>query len=270
MKAIRLMVFLLVTSNFAWAQITEGKIVYEQTVNMHRSLPSPEMKNFVPEFRTSKYELLFVENKSLYKEIQEEEAPDPFSGGGGQRFMFRMGMGQGESYRDYNLNKLVEKRALGEKQFIIEDTLNSLAWKLTDETKQIAGYTCRKATAVTKQTNASRRIISTVMNGSNPAQKDTTMPITQKEVTIEAWFTDAIPTPIGPASFGKLPGAILALDIDNGQMVYNAVEISTKIKKADVKEPTKGKKVTKEEFNALMKEMMENMQIPGGMRMRMQ
>jgi GLPGLI family protein len=35
---------------------------------------------------------------------------------------------------------------------------------------------------------------------------------------IEAWYTEAIPTAAGPESFASLPGAILQLDINKGEI----------------------------------------------------
>jgi GLPGLI family protein len=94
----------------------------------------------------------------------------------------------------------------------------------------------------------------------------------RKEVTdtsmVIAWFTADIPVPTGPEVQGQLPGLILALDMNNGRMVYKAVEISPKADLASIKEPSKGKKVTPDEFreerNKMMDEMEKNNQGNGG------
>jgi GLPGLI family protein len=57
-----------------------------------------------------------------------------------------------------------------------------------------------------------------------------------------------------------LPGLILALDMNDGRMVYKAIEISSKFDLALIKEPTKGKKVTPDEFNGERNKMMDEMQ----------
>jgi GLPGLI family protein len=86
----------------------------------------------------------------------------------------------------------------------------------------------------------------------------------RKEITdtsmIVAWFTTDMPVPAGPEVQGQLPGLILALDINNGRMVYKALEISAKADVASIKEPTKGKKVTPAEFSEERNKMMDEMQ----------
>ena len=77
---------------------------------------------------------------------------------------------------------------------------------------------------------------------------------------IVAWFTTDIPVPAGPEVQGQLPGLILALDMNDGRMVYKAIEISAKADVASVKEPTKGKKVTPEEFTNERNKMLDEMQ----------
>ena len=80
------------------------------------------------------------------------------------------------------------------------------------------------------------------------------------DVKYIAWFTADIPVPAGPEVQGQLPGLILALDMNNGRMVYKAVEISTKADLASIKEPVKGKKVTPAEFTEERNKMMDEMQ----------
>src|SRR5438445_13884669 len=72
----------------AVAQLNEGKIVFDETVDMHRRIPkeNEEMKAMVPQFRTTKFELTFADNKSLYKAAEEEPdlADQQSAGAGGQ------------------------------------------------------------------------------------------------------------------------------------------------------------------------------------------
>jgi len=88
---------------------------------------------------------------------------------------------------------------------------------------------------------------------------------------IVAWFTTDIPVPAGPPEFGgQLPGLILELNVNNGRQVYKALELSTKVKLAELKEPKGGKRITSSEFvkerEKLMEEMRKNN--PGGNRIR--
>jgi GLPGLI family protein len=147
-----------------------------------------------------------------------------------------------------------------DKKFIIEDSIQKLNWKLTGETQTIMGHVCQKATAQ----RTGRRMQMTMENGKMERKEinDTTR--------IVAWFTTDIPVPAGPEVQGQLPGLILALDMNDGRMVYKAVEISSKVDLASIKEPSKGKKLTPDEFtserNKMLDEMQRNNQGNGGNR----
>ena len=63
---------------------------------------------------------------------------------------------------------------------------------------------------------------------------------------------------------GQLPGTVLEIDVNNGRTSFKAVEISPKVDAAKIKEPTKGKKATAEEFAAEREKLMKDMQQNGG------
>ncbi|HEY0434695.1 MAG TPA: GLPGLI family protein, partial [Chitinophagaceae bacterium] len=116
--------------------------------------------------------------------------------------------------------------------------------------KQILGHTCQKATAQ----NIGKRMQMNIDNGK----------MERKEVTdtseIVAWFTTDIPVPAAPEVPGQLPGLILALDMNHGRMVYTATELNAKADIQSIKEPSKGKKVTPEQFIEERNKMMDEMQ----------
>lgn len=245
------------------AQVKEGTIIYEQKVNMHKTIQDEQMKAMMPEFRTSKYQLFFSDSVSMYKQMPEDEAPDPFAGGGG-RMVFRFGTGSGDLYKNLAQSKSIQTSEIGGKNFLIVDSIRQSPWKLGTETKQILGYTCHKATRTTTL-NAPRRIIMSG-NGSGEVTKDSSAAAPKaREVEVVAWFADEILSPVGPESYGQLPGVILQLDIDNGTTVFNATEVKKTVDMKELKEPKKGKTVTRQEFSKMMAEMMSNMG-PGGFR----
>lgn len=93
--------------------------------------------------------------------------------------------------------------------------------------------------------------------------------IERKEVVdttnLTAWFAPDIAVPAGPDVQGQLPGLILALDLNNGRTVYQALEISPKVNLAAIVPPTKGKKVTPAEFRAERDKMLaERQKMNGG------
>jgi len=249
-------------SFFATAQIKEGKITYEQKVNMHRFITDPEMRARVPEFRTDKFELLFNEQASLFRTVVDDEAPDPFAnnGGdrGGQRFMMRMP--ETATYTDINTQTQYESRAMFEKTFLIVDSLKTYKWKISDETKTIAKHLCKKATAMIAQPQQMRMRIGGPRNNEDTAKQ--TQP---KEVQITVWYTEDVPVSVGPNAVAGLPGAILEVDTDNGASVISATEVGTKYSKKELVQPTKGDKMNRAQFQDAMKKIMEDFQKGGGM-----
>ncbi len=240
------------------AQTNEGVIIYERKINMHRRIQDEQMKAMIPEFRTTKHQLMFSDSTSVYKAVPEDEMPEGFGGeGGGPRIVMRMGPGDnGELYKNFAEGKSIESRELGAKTFIIEDSIRPRNWKLTGETKTIMGFTCRKAISTEMiMTGGGMRVRMGGPGGAN-APADTANRPQPRQVTVEAWYADGIPAPVGPESYGMLPGVILELNIDKGEIIYTAVELKKEVSKKDIKEPKKGKKVTREEFMKMQSELM--------------
>jgi GLPGLI family protein len=268
MKKIQLLLVLLVGLSInTMAQMKEGKISYERKVNMHRSLPDPQMKSMIPEFRTDKFELLFNESASLYRSVVDDEAPDPFAnaggGGGGMRMNFRMPTTT--TYTDIAKQTQYEERAFFEKEFLIVDSLKQYKWKLSEETKTIAKQLCKKATTMITAPQQMRVRIS--RGGENNTDSASNAPKPPKETELVVWYAENIPVSIGPDNYSGLPGVIMEMDVDNGAQVTTAVEVSAKYPKKELIQPTKGDKMTRAQFQEQMQKLMQEMQRGGGIRM---
>ena len=256
---------MLVAFTSAFAQVKEGKLIFERKVNMHKMITDPEMRARIPEFRTDKFELLFNEQASMFKTIPEEEAPDPFanSGGGGERggmrFAFRMP--ETATYTDIPNQMQYESRSLFEKEFLIVDSLKPNNWKLSEETKTIAKFVCKKATTMIVPQQMNMRF----GGGRNRNNADTAAPVKPKEIELVVWYTESIPVSVGPDAYAGLPGAILEVDSDNGGNVITATEYTAKYAAKELKQPTKGDKMNRAQFAESMKKIMEDMQRGGGM-----
>jgi GLPGLI family protein len=87
-------------------------------------------------------------------------------------------------------------------------------------------------------------------------------------ITVIAWFTTDIPVSVGPENPGQLPGIILEMETNRGRTRYTALEIQAKPNLSAIKEPTKGKKVTRAEYTSETKKLMDEMQKNGGLRFR--
>ena len=233
-----------------FAQQKEGKVIYQRTMQMQIQInDNDHLQQMMPKSRTDKFELSFGNNQSVWKHIDEDENTDEMNTNGMQIRM--MAPGQNDIiFYDFGAAKKTEQRDMMDKKFIITDSIRKLNWKLTGETQTILGHVCQQAIA---QRTGKR----TQMNMDNGKMERKEINDTTKMV---AWFTNDIPVPAGPEVQGQLPGLILALDMNNGRMVYKALEIQTKIDIATIKEPTKGKKVTPDEFTKEREKMMAEMQ----------
>jgi GLPGLI family protein len=100
-------------------------------------------------------------------------------------------------YKNYADNKLVAQKQMFEKLILLQDSLPKIEWKLMNEFKTIAGYNCRKATA-----------------------------IMMDSVYIIAYYTDAIYCSSGPESFNGLPGMIMGLHLPRLNTTYMAKNVA--------------------------------------------
>lgn len=249
------MLVCLLAAHAVFAQ--QGVITYENRVNQHRNIPADrqELKARIPEFRTTKMQLFFNGEESLYKPLieDEEEQFTAGGGGGGMRMSFRQQ--KTETYTNNSTSIILSLQELTGKKYLITDTVKMSPWKLGTETKEIMGYTCRMAYYTATQEITTMRM----ENGTATPEKRT---ITQE---ITAWYTDQIRPALGPERFNTLPGTVLALDINNGERVIVARNVELReLKKDELKVPDASTKVTQAEFRKIQEEQMEKMRANGG------
>jgi GLPGLI family protein len=253
MKKIVIASCTLLSLSLASAQPKEGKVTYERVsqVQIRFSDTNDEPQPQVPQTRTDKFELVFGNNQSIWKEAEQEgEDNDNFNSGGMQIRMIMVGSDD-VLYNNFETRKRVELRVFMDKKFIVDDSIRSIKWKMGEETKMLLNHLCRKATAV----NYTKRMTMNIDNGKMERKEvDDTSHIT-------AWFTTDIPVSAGPAEYqGQLPGLILAMDINDGRQVFKAVDIAEKADLAGIKEPQGKKHYTPEEFNKERNKMMDEME----------
>lgn len=239
------------------AQAQQGTIIYTKTVKFEIQLP-PEMQaqaaNF-PKEQKSEFELLFSNNKTLFRPAVQNSGDMTIDNGDGMVIKMIAPGANDLGYCDLAANKRLDKRELGVKEYVVEDTLEKANWKLTGETKVILGHTCKKATTQKTQ----KRIIMDDAGG-KPEQK-----VFTDTVQVTAWYAEDMQTQASPEYAGNLPGTVLEMHI--GDMNFTATRIDTKCEVKAIA-PPKGKKITKEQFrkeqDAFFKKMEEqNQQGPG-------
>jgi GLPGLI family protein len=201
----------------------EGKVIYEGVTQFNFKVigGGPEISN-LPKSQTRQYELLFGNNQSLWQPLPDmkEEANQMNATPGGPMVNFvRIGGADALVYHNFETGKRIAERELSAKTYIVEEDINKLDWKLTEETKTVLGHRVFKA----KAERYSMRTVMTMENGEASRKQ---LPDTSR---IVAWFAADIPVPAGPDFQGQLPGLILELDLNNGRTVYTAIELSPKV-----------------------------------------
>jgi GLPGLI family protein len=245
----------------ASGQQQQGRVLYERTIQMQMRMmgiaagagDGAVPDNLLPHSRKDKLEVLFGNGQSLRRAV-EDDAPEEFTAEGGMHIRMMVAGDNDVTYTSFSNARVVEQREFAAKNYLITDSIHKLNWKITGETRTILNYPCQQA--VTQRIG--KRAMTSMENGQMKTSE------VADTANITAWFTLAIPVPAGPDYQGQLPGLILAIDINNGATVYQALEISPQADLAAIREPSKGKKVTEEEFNKTREKLMKDMQRNGG------
>jgi GLPGLI family protein len=198
--------------------ISHGRIEFQRSVNVYAQMQQTMeegdeqwvdlMKKMANHFRTSYFDLYFTSNKSLYKPGRESDDK--------QNFFFWTPPAQDNTvFSDLEARKCISRKNVFEQGFLVEDSLRPIKWKITDETRNIAGFTCRRANAI-------------IMDS----------------IYVVAFYTDEILAEGGPESFTGLPGMILGVSLPHNHVSWFATKVeAVNVTDAQVAPPAKGKKV---------------------------
>lgn len=238
---------------------------------------SPEQKKMIMERMKSMFEKTFIltfnRTESTYKE--EEKLSDPGSRGGFGGMM--SSFTPGTQYKNVKDGDLLQDQEFFGKQFLIKDKLEKLEWKMTGETKQIGQYMCMKATAIKKvdamdfsnmrrknrdkddKEGEDKKVNDSTETANNEASKDMMDEIEiPEEIEVVAWYTMQIPVNQGPGDYWGLPGLILEVSSGRTTVLCSKIVLNPGVKE-EIKKPTKGKEVTKQEYADIVKQKVEEM-----------
>jgi GLPGLI family protein len=190
------------------------KIEFEKTVYVSQLYKevSPQwyeiVKARVPTTTVTYFDFIGDSTKSIYKP-GKQVPQDP-------RFVNEFAADKNLVYSDYTSGKIIAQKPVFEETFLVEDSLAKIEWKLTNETRMIAGFECRKAVGILHDT-----------------------------VGIFAFYTDELMITGGPESINGLPGMILGVAIPRLHTNWFATKVELNNINMNVVNPaTKGKKVS--------------------------
>jgi GLPGLI family protein len=270
-----------------FAQDFQGVAYYQSktTVDLDgfggRQMSEEQKKQFAERMKSmfeKTFILTFNKFESIYKEEEKLEAPG--GGGGGMRFGgFMSSFTGGPQYKNVKNSQLLQEQEFFGKQFLVKDSLPKLDWKMGTETKQIGQYLCFKATVIKKVEDTDfmsmrRRDRSNDEKKEGEATADSTKTKNlldeveiPKEIEVTAWYTPQIPVNQGPDDYWGLPGLILEINANRTTILCSKIVINPQ-NKEEIKILSKGKAVTKQEYNDIVKQRVEQMRDDFGGRNR--
>jgi GLPGLI family protein len=206
----------------AWAVIKK-EINKDNEAFVAPALESYKKNN--PQFRALKSMLSFTGNKTLFIPIEADPASNIF-------FIANMPLLTQNNiiYTDLNNGLTIAQRKVLGDAFLVSDSSRQIKWKITDETRDIAGYHCRRA------------------NG-----------IMLDSIYVVAFYTTQIPVPGGPESFHGLPGMILGVALPHDNVTWFATKVTdTALPPNTILPPKKGKQTDNKGFRATLEKALKD------------
>jgi GLPGLI family protein len=190
------------------------KVEFEKTIyvrQMYKEL-EPEwyerIKDRLPQTAISYYDFIGDTTKSIYKPGREGIVDT--------RSFYQPIADKNIVFSDFRAGKLIAQKPVFEETFLVEDSLAKIKWKITSDTREIAGFECRKAIGI--------------LNDS---------------IGVFAFYTDQLLISGGPESIHGLPGMILGMGIPRLHITWFATKVEVNgVNLNSVVPATKGKKVT--------------------------
>jgi GLPGLI family protein len=215
----------------------QGTIEFERNTNMYAIIQKKiskaddqwgarmfdEYKKANPQFKILKSTLYFSKDKTLFKP-HEDAAPTSYMAQGPDMTQINT------IYTDLTTQMQTTRKSVFEDTFLVKDSTRTINWKITSETREIAGYMCRRANAI-------------IMDS----------------IYVVAFFTDQIPVSGGPESFSGLPGMILGVALPHDNISWFAKTVTDQTLQTNViVPPSKGKQTDQKGFLLTMKDVMKN------------
>ena len=230
MKTFLLILFSLLSINF-FAQ-KSGTIVYKESIKLEIDMPegNEELLKNIPTSQSFDKVLIFNENESIYENKGLPQDIDVSHEEDGSEMNIVIKSPESKVYLNTKDDTYINSQEFFGRHFLITDKIKKLEWKVLGEQKKVLDYVCIKAEA-----------------------KGDDGPIV-------AWFAPQLAVKNGPNGFVGLPGMILALEQDGGNRTTIASSIDLKaVDPVTLVKPTKGKVVTRDEFNKMKDEKMKEM-----------
>ncbi|MBS1621515.1 MAG: GLPGLI family protein [Bacteroidetes bacterium] len=199
---------------YAQQYINNGLIEYQVRVDNYKSMGDDSwgrsFRDRMPNFSVSYFDLIFNNNKAIYKFNRQDKTNNQ-----GFFSMDRSAPDDNIWFNDYTSGTFTDQKNVFGDFYVLHDSLLNIKWKMVpNETREIAGFNCRKAQAIIFDS-----------------------------VYVFAFYTDEITVSGGPMGLHGLPGMILGITIPRmfTSWIASKVQING-VNFSAITEPTEGKK----------------------------
>ena len=187
------------------------KIEFEKTVAVHALYKEIEpqwferIKDRLPQNHKSYFDFIADSSHSIFKPGREINEP---------RNGYQPFANKNVVYTDFQKDISISQKPIFEETFLVEDSLVNIKWKITADTRNIAGFECRKAVGVMFDT-----------------------------VAVFAFYTDELMISGGPEGIQGLPGMILGVGIPRLHTTWFATKVQVNdVPLGQIQPEKKGKK----------------------------
>ena len=194
----------------------EVKIEYEKKVAvqaLYKEIAKDwydRIKDRLPQSVSSFFEFTGDSTTSVYKQTKEPVFDS--------RNFYQPFADKNVVYNNYTNGTTISQKPIFEETFLMQDSLLHINWKLTPDTRTIAGFECRKAIGLLFDT-----------------------------VTVFAFYTDELMVKGGPEGINGLPGMILGMGVPRLHTTWFATNVQVMdVNTKSLAPATKGKKVNRE------------------------
>ena len=166
-------------------------------------------------------------------------------------------------YKNTKEQILLSETEAFNKNFLISEPLKKMDWQLSNERKKIGEYNCLKATVVIPVSEEELADYETAKKAQANNQTTFLTLSEPKAKTIVVWYTTEIPVANGPSSYWGLPGLILEANNGITSILCSKIIINPK-DKIVIKKPSKGKKISREDFEKMQEEKLNSLRDENG------
>lgn len=228
------------SSGFAQHSFMEsGEIEFEKNVNIFAKLKNrakinsaisskfvEEYRNTQPQFYKGKGVLYFSKEASIYTTPEVGQVTALV---GNEPWV----MIKNEIRHDFTNDSISALKKVYGELFLIRDKTERIKWKLTNEVREIAGYSCKRA------------------NG-----------IMLDSVYVVAFYSEEILPSAGPESFSGLPGMILGVALPHENVSWFATRVAKAAERSELglKVPAaeKVKAISRNEYKSILQKSMKD------------